>query len=42
MRAMSGVLPARGAYAVEPKLDGWRAIIHVRDDVRVFTRPAVN
>jgi bifunctional non-homologous end joining protein LigD len=39
MLAMSGVLPADGAYAVEPKLDGWRVIVHVRDEVRVFTRP---
>jgi bifunctional non-homologous end joining protein LigD len=39
MLVASGVLPRDGAYAVEPKLDGWRVIVHIGDAVRVLTRP---
>jgi ATP-dependent DNA ligase len=39
MLASTAISPRPGEYAFEPKLDGWRVIVHVRDGVRVFTRP---
>src|SRR3954468_18343331 len=31
-------LPLRGEWVLEPKFDGWRAIVAVDDVVRVWTR----
>jgi bifunctional non-homologous end joining protein LigD len=38
--ASTGISPGRHSYGIEPKLDGWRAIVHVREgSIRVLTRP---
>lgn len=40
MLASSGPLRPGAAYAFEPKLDGWRAVVHVTGTgVSVYTRP---
>jgi ATP-dependent DNA ligase len=39
MLASTTLSPVAAEYALEPKLDGWCVVVHVRDKIRVFTRP---
>ena len=39
MLASAGGLLRGGEWALEPKLDGWRALVHVGPSARVFSRP---
>lgn len=38
MLASTGPLPERGSWSFEPKLDGWRVLVYVRDGVKVMSR----
>jgi ATP-dependent DNA ligase len=39
MLASTTISPIAAEYAIEPKLDGWRVVVHVDEKVRVLTRP---
>jgi ATP-dependent DNA ligase len=39
MVASTTISPIPAEYAIEPKLDRRRVIVHIRDSVRVFKRP---